>query len=201
MISCHPHHAAERDPSAWVCRFAGLVPAAGEVLDVACGAGRHSRLFLARGHRVIAVDRDLSRIADLKGDPNLELVEADLEGPGPWPFGSRRFAGVVVVDYLWRPFLATFIGSLAPGGVLIYETFARGNERFGRPLNPDHLLNPGELLEAVRGRLHVVAFEQGEVRKPRPAVVQRLCAVNRRSPAPAPKAYPKAYPVEPIDGG
>ena len=103
-------------------------------------------------------------------------IAADLEGGGPWPLGGRRFEGVVVTNYLHRPLLPRLVDSLAPGGVLIYETFARGNERFGRPSNPAFLLAPGELLEAVRGRLQIVAYEHGVVARPKPAVVQRLCA-------------------------
>ncbi len=167
------------EPSQWVLRFADLVPAGGTVLDVACGGGRHSRLFAARGHPVAAVDRDVSGLADLGAEAGVEIVEADLEDGSPWAFDGRAFAGIVVTNYLWRPLLPILVASLAPGGVLIYETFARGNERFGRPANPDHLLRRGELLEAVRGRLLVIAYEDGLLaRRRRQAAVQRLCAVN-----------------------
>ena len=173
-------------PSAWVARFAGLVAApreagadesGGVVLDLACGAGRHARLLLERGYRVVAVDRDVSGLGDLAGAAGLDLIEADLER-APWPFGTRRFAGIVVTRYLYRPLLATLIGALAEDGVLIYETFARGNERHGRPRRPEFLLEPGELLEAVRATLHVVAYEHGLVRAGAPSVIQRLCAVK-----------------------
>ncbi len=172
-----PHGHGPSAPSAWVRRFASLVAPGGAVLDLACGAGRHTRLFLARGHKVTALDRDLSAIADLAGAPGLERVEADLES-GPWPLTGRRYAGVVVANYLWRPLFPALIEALAPEGVLLYETFARGNERFGKPSNPDFLLAPDELLERVRGRLAIVAFEQGLVAAPRPAVIQSLCAVR-----------------------
>ena len=171
----HPHAPA---PSAWVTRFAGLVRAGGTVLDLACGAGRHSRLFLKRGHRVIAIDIDLSEIADLADRPGLQAVQADLEDGRPFPLAGRRFAGIVVTNYLYRPLFPALIEALEPGGVLIYETFAKGNERFGRPRNPDHLLDPGELLEAVRGRLRVRAYEDLTVKDPRPKAIQRICAVK-----------------------
>ncbi|MDJ0946790.1 MAG: class I SAM-dependent methyltransferase [Kiloniellales bacterium] len=165
-------------PSAWVERFAPLVPAVGAVLDLACGGGRHSRLFLAAGHPVTAVDIAVSALADLAGKEGLEIVEADLEDGGPFPLAGRSFAGVVVTNYLHRPLLPALVDAVAPGGVLIYETFARGNERFGKPRNPDHLLVPGELLAAVQGRLRVLAYEDLVVEEPRPAAVQRICARN-----------------------
>ena len=165
-------------PSAWIRRFAPLVPAAGAVLDLACGGGRHSRLFLAAGHPVTAVDIAVSGLADVAGQQGLEIVEADLEDGRPFPLAGRRFAGVVVTNYLHRPLLPALVEAVAPGGLLIYETFARGNERFGKPRNPDHLLVPGELLEAARGRLRVLAYEDVLVEEPRPAAVQRIAARN-----------------------
>src|SRR6185437_321191 len=116
--------------SPWVCGIAGAIPAGGTVLDVAAGSGRHSEYFLARGHPVVSVDRDTAAIVRLASLGALEIVTADLEA-GPWPFGTRRFAGVVVTNYLYRPLLPTLIDAVAPEGVLIYETFAVGNERFG----------------------------------------------------------------------
>lgn len=165
------------DPSPWVLRFAGLVPAGRSVLDVACGSGRHTRLFLDKGYPVVAVDIDLAGVADLRGHPAATLIAADLE-TAPWPFSGQLFGGIVVTNYLWRPLLPLMIECIRPGGVLIYDTFAVGQERFGKPRNPDHLLRPGELLEAVRGRLTVRAYEHGEVAEPKPAVRQRICAVN-----------------------
>lgn len=165
-------------PSPWVERFAGLVRPGGPVLDVASGTGRHFRYFLERGHPVTGVDIDVSELADLAGETRAEIVEADLEGGAPWPFAGRAFAGVIVTNYLYRPLFPRLIEALAEGGVLIYETFALGNERFGRPRNPDHLLRPGELLAAVEGRLAVVACEHGLVERPRQAAVGRLCAVK-----------------------
>jgi SAM-dependent methyltransferase len=167
------------EPSGWVLRFAPLVPSGTEVLDVACGSGRHTRLFLARGHRVVALDSDTSGLDDLRANPELEILEVDLEDGRPFPVAGRRFGGVVVTNYLFRPLLPTLVAAVAAGGVLMYETFARGNERFGRPRNPDFLLAPGELLEAVRGELRVVAYEDCVVDQPRPAAVQRICAQRR----------------------
>lgn len=163
-------------PSPWVERFAPLVPAGGQVLDLACGRGRHTRIFLERGHPVTAVDRDLGRLGDLRGDEALEALEIDLEVGDGFPLAGRFFAGVVVVNYLHRPILPEIIAAVAPEGVLIYETFARGNERFGKPNNPDYLLKPGELLDAAINQLQVVAYEDLIVERPAPAAVQRICA-------------------------
>lgn len=173
--------------SPWVARFTHLVPHAGvssgTVLDVASGKGRNARHFLAAGYRVTAVDRDISALAGLAANPNCEIVAADLESGAPLPFADRRFAAVVVTNYLHRPLLPALIAAVEPGGVFIYETFAAGNARYGHPRNPDYLLRPGELLEAAAGRLRVVAFEEGFVTSPRPAVVQRICA---QAPGPEP---------------
>jgi SAM-dependent methyltransferase len=164
-------------PSQWIVRWADRIPAGGRVLDVACGSGRHARFFAARGHPVEAVDRDTGAVGRLTGLPGITSRCADLEG-GPWPYEGRQFAGIVVANYLHRPLLPHLLAAVAPGGVLIYETFAAGNERFGRPSNPDFLLKPGELLELVRGRLQVIAYEALEISQPRPAVVQRICATR-----------------------
>jgi SAM-dependent methyltransferase len=146
------------------------------VLDVACGSGRHTRFFLRRGHPVVAVDRDVAGLADLPGHQGLEVLEADLEDGRPFPLSDRHFEGVVVTNYLYRPLLSDLVTAVGPGGVLIYETYARGHERFGSPTNSAFLLEPGELLEAVRGRLEVIAYENVTVTEPRPALVQRICA-------------------------
>jgi SAM-dependent methyltransferase len=164
-------------PSPWVCRFAPQIVAGGQVLDLACGSGRHVRWLAAKGYNVEAVDRDAGALAGLADLPEVVVRQADLEG-GPWPYFGRVFAGIVVTNYLHRALLPHLLGALDAGGVLIYETFMAGNERFGKPANPAHLLRPGELLDFVHSRLAVLAFEQGEVRQPRPAVVQRLCAIR-----------------------
>jgi len=153
-----------------VARFAPLVRPQGSVLDVACGGGRHCRHFLARGHAVTGIDRDLAAT----NAPGAELIAVDLEDGSPWPLPGRRFDAVVVTNYLWRPLFPTLRAALAEGGVLIYETFAAGNEAFGRPRNPDFLLQRGELLTLAHG-LTVVAYEDGLIAGR--AVVQRICAV------------------------
>ncbi len=174
------HHAPIGEPSAWVLRFAPLLRPGSHILDLACGAGRHTRLFLGAGHSVTAVDRKLSRVVDLRdGNARLTLVEADLEDGSPWPLGDRTFDAVVVTNYLWRDLFPDILRSVAPGGYLIYETFAAGNERFGKPTNPDFLLCEGELLEVVEGELDVVEYEHTQVQTPKPAVVQRICACRK----------------------
>jgi SAM-dependent methyltransferase len=165
------------NPSPGIDRFGPEVAAGETVLDVACGAGRHSRWFAARGHSVIALDRDLSGVEDLRDEPYVELVELDLEDGGPVPVPSRSCAAVVVTNYLWRPLLDELVQLIAPGGWLLYETFAEGQERFARPTNPEHLLQRGELLDvAFRNDLVVVAYEDLVVDAPAPAAVQRIAA-------------------------
>lgn len=158
-------------PSEWVARWAPQVKN-GPVLDVASGPGRHARYFAERGFDVVAVDREPQSI------PGVKFVQADLEGGKPWPFAEQRFGAIIVANYLHRPLFKAIAGSLGEGGVLIYETFMVGNERFGRPSNPDFLLRPGELAEAFAS-LKVLAFEQGEVARPKPAMTQRICAIKR----------------------
>jgi len=170
-------HSPVEAPSAWVTRWSAQVPAAGRVLDVACGRGRHARWFAARGHAVDAVDRDAEALRALCAVANVTTCCADIEA-GAWPYAPGGYACVVVTHYLHRARFPQLLDALAPGGVLIYETFALGNERFGRPSNPDFLLRPGELLERVRGRLAVHAYEDLIVELPRPARVQRICALR-----------------------
>lgn len=163
--------------SGWVSRWAGQIPPGGHVLDVACGSGRHARYLAAHGFVVDAVDVDISACAGLAELPDITLRQADLEG-GEWPYPPAVFQGVVVTNYLHRPLFSRLLDSLASGGVLIYETFALGNERYGRPKNPNFLLLPDELLEMVRGKLRVIAFEDVLVETPRLARIQRICAIS-----------------------
>jgi SAM-dependent methyltransferase len=164
--------------SPWVARWARLIPQ-GQALDLACGTGRHARLLASLGHAVIALDRDAQALAAAAGEGIATFLH-ELEAPGAtWPFAPGSLAGIVVTNYLHRPLFGQIAAALAPDGVLIYETFARGNEIFGKPSNPDFLLHPGELLElAARGGLRVVAYEDGVIAEPKPARVQRLCAVG-----------------------
>lgn len=165
-------------PSAWIERFASLIRGTGAVLDVACGHGRHARLLLGRGYRVVAADLDVSGVTDLVGAPRAEISAVDLE-TGRWPFAGRQFAGIVVTNYLHRPLFAHLVDSLEPDGVLLVETFGVGNERYGRPRNPAFLLHPLELLEAFLPSLQIIAWEHIREREPRPAIRQRLCARRR----------------------
>ena len=173
-----PPTASVAPPSAWVCRFLPLIAAGGRVLDLAAGGGRHSKVLRQAGYQVVAADREVSALeAAFQGDSLCEIRQIDLEDGGPWRLGGN-YQGIVVTNYLWRPLLAHLTAALAPGGVLLYETFMLGNERFGRPANPDFLLRPGELLTAFLDRLSIIAFEQGTVDAPRPAALQRLAAVK-----------------------
>jgi SAM-dependent methyltransferase len=160
-------------PSPWIVQWAGLVPAGAAVLDVAAGGGRHSHFFANRGHKVTAIDRDVSA---LTAQPNVEIVQADLEDGSPWPLPGRTFGGVVVTNYLQRPLFPALLDALMPGGVLLYETFMEGNERFGRPSRPEFLLKDGELLELVRDRLSVTAYEARMISEPKMAMIQRIAA-------------------------
>jgi SAM-dependent methyltransferase len=175
-------------PAPWIVRWSHLVPEGGTVLDVACGGGRHMRWFAARGHRAFGVDRSPEAVAASSefGEPLL----ADIE-QGPWPFAGRRFDAVIVTRYLWRPRLPDIVAALAPGGVLLYETFAAGNETVGKPSRHDFLLQPGELLAACAG-LRVVAYEDGFLAEP-DRFVQRIAAVRE---AAAPADRPVRYRLE-----
>jgi SAM-dependent methyltransferase len=153
-----------------------LVTPGGKVLDLAAGGGRHARYFKDLGYQITALDRDVSRLQDLAGH-GAEVMAADLENGSPWPLGAREFDGIVVTNYLHRPLFPHLANALAPGGVLIYETFGVGNERLGKPSNPTFLLRPGELLEfAAAHGLQVLAYQCGEVAEPKRAITQRMVA-------------------------
>lgn len=184
-----PPHISIEQASPWVARFASLIPD-GEVLDLACGSGRHARLLAGMGHPVVAVDRNVDALAQLSTEAGgIATLCADLEQDADagknWPFAAARFAAIVVTNYLHRPLFPYIFGSLAEGGVLIYETFALGNAAFGKPSNPDFLLQPGELLARVQGSgaeaFHILAYEEGYVERPKPAMVQRICAIKAQT--------------------
>jgi len=165
-------------PSPWVVRHAGQLPKTGEILDLACGSGRHARYLAGLGYPVAAVDRDAEAISGLQGVAGIRAVPLDLEGDD-WPLAGRQFAGIVVTNYLWRPRLADVLALLAPGGVLIYETFMLGNEAYGKPSNPDFLLRPGELREIAKAAgLREINFAEGYVDRPKPAMRQAICAAR-----------------------
>lgn len=164
-------HAAIASPSNWITRWAHLIPAGGRVLDLACGSGRHLRWLTGQGFQATGVDRDEGALAASQG--LAELIQADLEN-GPWPLGGRQFDGVVVTHYLWRPTWPHLLNLLAPGGVLLYETFAAGNQTVGKPSRPDFLLQPGELLQRCAG-LRVLGYEDGFLDAP-PRFMQRIAA-------------------------
>jgi SAM-dependent methyltransferase len=174
--------------SLWIRRWAHLIPHAGSVLDVACGHGRHMRCLAEQGHRVTGVDRSPEAVAAVA--PLGRAVLADIEN-GPWPFEGETFDAVVVTNYLWRPLLPRMVASLAPGGVLLYETFASGHETVGRPSRPDFLLQPGELLRTCRGLL-VVAYQDGFCHTPE-RFVQRVAAVR---PRPGASGLPPRYALD-----
>lgn len=182
-----PAHAGS-EPSPWVRRWAAALAPGASVLDLACGSGRHLRWLAGRGCRPTGVDRDAEALAGLQGLG--ELLLADVEN-GPWPLAGRRFDAVIVTNYLWRPLLPVVVDSVAPGGWLIYETFASGNASVGKPANPDFLLQPGELLDAVRGTLRVLAYEDGFLDAPA-RFVQRIAAVRE---TPSSDGAPPRYPL------
>ncbi len=183
--AAHGHQGAFRTPggtapSSWVANAIEEIPkpATGmRVLDLACGGGRHTRLLLAAGHHVLAVDRDVGQITSRSPHPKLEILAFDLETGVPWPFASQRFAGVLVTNYLYRPMLGAALDLVAPGGTLIYETFGVGNENFGRPSNPDYLARPGEIAGRARASGFSVSNDSHcKIETPRPAIMQRVVA-------------------------
>ncbi len=163
------------EPSCWLQRHSSLIPHSGPILDIAAGSGRHTQYLLDKGHVVISIDKDVSRLARIKSS-RLFIARVDLETPKPWPFKNGAFAAIIVTNYLHRPLLPQIINGLAVGGLLVYETFANGNEKFGKPTNPDYLLKAGELIQLTLGHLHILAYEDLTVDQPRPAQIQRIVA-------------------------
>ncbi len=189
LLTPTAHDALESTTSDWVRRWCGLIPAAGRVLDLACGSGRHFRWLAAQGFAVTGVDRDGAAVEALA--TRGEVIVADLE-TGPWPLPGRRFDAVVVTNYLWRPLWPDLVDAVDDGGCLIYETFRVGHEQIGRPSRADFLLQPGELLR-LGSSLRIVAFEDGELDGPRRRV-QRLCAVRERA-SDAAQVWPALFPA------
>ena len=162
--------------SPWLVRHLPYFPKSGQVLDLACGSGRHSRLLAGLGYQVLAVDRNAEALAGLQQIKGIATAQCDLEGD-VWPLAGQSFAGIVVIHYLWRPRLPELLALLAPGGVLIYQTFMLGNAAYGKPSNPDFLLHPGELRQAAAAAgLQQIAFEEGYTANPKPAMIQSICA-------------------------
>ncbi|WP_434662240.1 class I SAM-dependent methyltransferase [Paraburkholderia sp. A3BS-1L] len=189
-------HGGLSEPSGWVRQWAHLIAPGGSVLDVASGGGRHARWLAVRGHSVVALDRDAAALATMRGVAGIATLECDLEG-APWPLpAGARFAAIVVTNYLHRPLMPCLIDALAPGGVLIYETFAQGNETVGKPSNPAFLLAPGELLAVCSRTLRVIAYQDGFLPQPREAFVQRICAVRETRAAHPPAVENLASPNE-----
>lgn len=164
-------------PSSWMVKYAPLIANGGRVLDLACGRGRHAIWLAQLGYQVDALDRDTATVSGMIGINNINVHVADIEANDAYLCG-QQYDGIIVSRYLYRPLLSTLAEILNPDGVLIYETFMTGNERYGKPSNPDFLLLPDELLETYSPLLKIIAFEQGEETEPRPAVMQRICAIK-----------------------
>jgi SAM-dependent methyltransferase len=171
-------HAGFQEPSPWIVRWADLAPVGAPVLDLACGGGRHGRLFLERGHAVTFLDRDISAVSDLEDRADATCMQVDLETGAPFPLTGQQFGAVIVTCYLHRPILPAILEAVAPRGILLYETFARGNEAYGHPAREAYLLEEGELLNAVQGTFTVRAYEHGYNDEPKPGIRQRICAIR-----------------------
>ncbi|MEC9101833.1 MAG: class I SAM-dependent methyltransferase [Pseudomonadota bacterium] len=164
--------------SAWVRRFYGQIPKNGLILDLAGGSGRHTRFLTQQGFKLLLLDNDIAKAKDLQDVENIVLMEYDLEDGSTLPFPKSSFQGVVVTNYLYRPIFPQLLDLLDDGGILIYETFAVGNEKYGRPTNPDYLLKSGELISLVSSQMRIIAYEEGLVRRPAKAYVQRITAAK-----------------------
>ncbi|MAZ02853.1 MAG: SAM-dependent methyltransferase [Sneathiella sp.] len=167
-----------RPISPWIEKHATLIPKGQPVIDVACGGGRHSLFLLEQGHEVLAVDVDTSAIASFKERRGLTIIKSDLEGAA-WPFTPESAGAIVVVNYLWRPLFPYICEALSPGGILLYDTFAQGNEKYGRPRNPDFLLAPGELIERLGETFDILDSFDGYTEEPVPACRQSIAARKR----------------------
>jgi len=165
----------QESPSSWIVKFAPLIKSQGLVLDLACGSGRHAKWLAQQGYQVDALDRDPIATSSMQGIDGIRIQQTDLETTEP-PSFEHSYDGIIVSRYLHRPLLTSLATILKPGGILIYETFMRGNERYGKPSNPDFLLMPDELLNTYSPLLNIISFEQGEVVEPKPAMLQRICA-------------------------
>ena len=172
------HSAIPTPPSEWVKKHIKIIPKRGTVLDLACGAGRHTRLLIETGRRVFALDCNISKLKDLSENDSVTIIKHDLETTNAWPFAPQTFDGIIVTNYLYRPLYPCIIDALAVGGVLIYQTFAVGNEKYGRPQNPDYLLKEDELLKVFGNQLNLVDYSHGYIKNPSPAVVQSICCIK-----------------------
>jgi SAM-dependent methyltransferase len=180
-----PDPARPHPPSTWVTRWAHLLQPGTSALDLACGSGRHVRWLAGAGLAVTAVDRDAGAVEPLR--PLAEVIVDDVES-GPWPLADRQFDLVLVTNYLWRPLWPRVLGAVRPGGLLVCETFARGNETVGRPARPEFLLEPGELLAVCRD-WRVLGYEDGFLDAP-PRFVQRIVAQRPGAAASLPPRLP-----------
>lgn len=185
------------EPSVWFQRYSSLIKPEGTILDVAAGGGRHVRYFSELGFKVTAVDKNIEPLQPFTESHNALAIEADLEAGKPWPLGNQTFDAVIVCNYLYRPLFNDLMNSLTPGGILMYETFALGNEVFNRPRNPDHLLKSGELLSLVQGKLQVIAYQHGIVNSGEcPGVKQMICAANNLNNTSRDDNEPTPYPAD-----
>ncbi len=164
-------------PSVWVTKCSKLLRPSSTVLDLACGSGRHAHYLASRGHDVTALDKSPEALSKISSSIGIHTYEFDLE-VGAWPFSERKFDAIVVTNYLYRPIIQNIVNTLSPSGILIYETFMVGNERFGRPSNPDFLLRPNELIDETHKKLQILLYEAGRVSDPKPSLIQRICAVS-----------------------
>lgn len=164
--------------SEWVRRYYRQFPKNGFILDLAGGTGRHARFLSQKGFKILLVDNQISKAKDLQNVEGIKLVECDLEDGNSLPFPASTFQGIVVTNYLYRPIFPQLLCLLEVGGILIYETFAVGHEKYGRPTNPDYLLKSGELINLVSPQMRVIAYEEHSITRPTKAYVQSLVAAK-----------------------